>query len=256
MSRKIKKRSGRSRARTRPPRKVVRRGKQQAQAEESSCDRSQLSYPLSSADLDCILQLTGIPEEFRYLARLKLDIDVHLLATRNWDRDDHRREQLRAAAKKIARIIKDLGNAIYEAQDLLPSWFQIEWAPDGYEGDDGDSTIDLFGLMSILDDFGAEFERLASPPTKQVANRPPGTVQSPALSFLIDLLYKCIVEEGHGELTVWKNDNRELKGTLPSVLKILRDRLPDKVPANPSYGTLRRYISRAKRKSVASRPSI
>jgi hypothetical protein len=175
---------------------------------------------------------------------------------RNWERDDRRREQLRAAAEEIARLAKDFRNAIFAAIDLFPLIFQIDWAPDGYEGDDDDCTVDLFGLMSIVDDFRTEFDGLALPPTKHVANRPMGTVQYPALSFLIDQLYESIVEEGHGELTLWENDDRELEGTLPSLLKILHDRLPDKVPANLSYGTLRRYISRAKGKSAASRPSI
>jgi hypothetical protein len=250
MSRNIKKRSGRSRARTRPPRKVARRGKQQALGEVSQCDRSQLSESLSSDDLDFIVQETGIPEELRCFARQGVDIAVHLLESRSWDRDASRREQLRAAAKEIARLTKDLGNAIYEAlvdKDLFPLIFEINWAPDGYEGDEDDCTVDLFGLMSILDDFGTEFERLASPPIKQVPNRPPGTVQNPALSYAIDMLYRAIVKEAHGQLSLWENVDRELKGTLPSVLKLLHDRLPDKVPGNMSYGTLRRCISRAKR---------
>jgi hypothetical protein len=176
-----------------------------------------------------------------------VDIAVHLLEGRSWDRDASRREQLRAAAKEIARLTKDLGKAIYEAIDLFPLIFEIDWAPDGYEGDEDDCTVDLFGLMSILDDFGTEFERLASPPRKQVANRPLGTVQNPALSYAIDGLYKAIVIEGHGELSLWEDDDRELQGTLPSVLKLLHDRLPDKVPGNMSHSTLRRCISRAKR---------
>jgi hypothetical protein len=247
MSSKIKKRSGRSRARTRPPRKVARRGKQQALGEVSHCDRSQLSDSLSSDDLDWIVQETRIPEELRCFARQSVDIAVHLLESRSWDRDASRREQLRAAAKEIARLTKDLGKAIYEAIDLFPFIFQMDWAPDGYEGDEDDCTVDLLGLMSILDDFGTEFERLASPPIKQVANRPPGTVQNPALSYAIDGLYKAIVIEGHGELTLWEDDDRELQGTLPSVLKLLHDRLPDKVPTNLSCTTLRRCISSAKR---------
>ena len=220
MSSKIKKRSGSSRARTRPPRKVARRGKQQALGEVSHCDRSQLSDSLSSDDLDWIVQETRIPEELRCFARQGVDIAVHLLESRSWDRDASRREQLRAAAKEIARLTKDLGKAIREAKDLFPIIFEIDWAADGYEGDEDGCTVDLFGLMSILDDLGTEFERLASPPIKQVANWPPGTVQNPALSYAIDGLYKAIVKEGHGELTLWENDDRELKGTLPSVLKL------------------------------------
>jgi hypothetical protein len=220
----------------------------------SHCDRSQLSESLSSDDLDCIVQATRIPEELRCFARQSVDIAVHLLESRSWDRDASRREQQRAAAKEIARLTKDLGKAIYEAIDLFP-FFEIDWAPDGYEGDEDDCTVDLFGLMSILGDFGEKFERLASPPRKQVANRPPGTVQNPALSYAIDCMYKAIVIEGHGELTLWEDDDRELKGSLPWVLKLLHDRLPDKVPANLSCTTLRRCISRAKRNRWL-RPSI
>src|ERR1700730_999358 len=74
MSSKIKKRSGRARERTRPPRKVARRGKQQALGEVSHCDRSQLSDSLSSDDLDWIVQETRIPEELRCFARQSVDI--------------------------------------------------------------------------------------------------------------------------------------------------------------------------------------
>jgi hypothetical protein len=247
MSSKIKKRSGSSRARTRPPRKVARRGKQQALGEVSHCDRSQLSDSLSSDDLDWIVQETRIPEELRCFARQSVDIAVHLLESRSWDRDASRREQLRAAAKEIARLTKDLRNTIYEAEDLVGKyvWPTVEWAPDDYEGDD--STISLYDFLSILDDVGEGLEWLTSDPVKQVANRPPGTVQNPALSYAIDGLYKAIVIEGHGELSLWEDDDRELQGTLPSVLKLLHDRLPDKVPGNMSHSTLRRCISRAKR---------
>jgi hypothetical protein len=223
----------------------------------SHYDRSQLSDSLSSDDLDCIVQLTGIPEQFRCSARKSVDIAVLALENRNWGRDDRPRE-LRATAKELARLAQDLENVLKKARDLILKYarLEVEWSPDDYEGDDGDINIDLFDFISILGDFGEKFERLASRPRKQVANRPTGTVQNPALSFLIGRLYESIVEEGHGKLTLWENDDRELKGTLPSVLKILHDRLPDKVPANLSYTTLRRCISSAKRKWGASRPSI
>ena len=255
MSSKIKKRSGRSQARTRPLRKVARPGKQQPQGEESHCDRSHFSNSLSSDDLDCIVQLTRIPEQFRCSARKRVDIAVLALENRTWGRVDRPRE-LRATAKELARLAQNLENVIKEARDLILKYarLEVEWAPDDYEGDDG--NIDLFDFISILGDFGEKFERLASRPRKKVANRPTGTIQNPALSFLIDRLYECIVEEGQGELTLWENIDRELKGTLPMVLKILHDRLPDKVPANLSYTTLRRCISSAKRKWGASRPSI
>jgi hypothetical protein len=256
MSSKIKKECVHSPARTRPPRKAARSGKQQVQGKESHSDTSQLSRSLSSDDLDCIVQATGIPEGLRSGVRQSVALAVRIVERRNWDRSARRWEQTRAAAKQIARLTKDLRNTIYEAKDLVGKyvWGTVEWTPDDYEGDD--STISLYDFLSILDDVGEGFERLTSDLVKQVANRPPGTVKNPALSFLIDRLYKCIVEKGQGELTLWENVDRELRGTLPMVLKILHDRLPDKVPANLSCTTLRRRISSAKRKSAASRPSI
>jgi hypothetical protein len=254
MSSKIKKECVHSPARTRPPRKVPRSGKQQVQGKESHSDTSQVSRSLSSDDLDCIVQVTGIPEGLCSRVRRSVDRAVRSVERRNWDRAD--RQQRRAAAKEIARLTRDLRDKIYEAKDLVGEyvWLTVEWAPDDYEGDD--STISLYDFLLILNDVGEGYERLTSIPVKQVANRPPGTVQNPALRFLIDRLYECIVEEGQGELTLWENVDRELKGTLPMVLKILHDRLPDKVPANLSYTTLRRCISSAKRKWGASRPSI
>jgi hypothetical protein len=137
-----------------------------------------------------------------------------MLELRIWDRDAPRREQLRAATKEIARLTKDLRKAIHEAIELFPLIFEIDWAPDGYEGDEDDCTVDLFGLMSILDDFGTEFERLASPPTKKVANRPPGTVQNPALSYAIDCLYQAIVKKTWRIDSVGKRRSRA-KGYAP-----------------------------------------
>ena len=257
MSSKIKKECVHSPARTRPPRKAARSGKQQVQGKESHSDTWQFSRSLSSDDLDCIVQVTGIPEGLRSRVRRRVDRAVLSVERRNWDRADRRWRQRRAAAKEIARLTKDLRNTIYEAEDLVGKdfWLTVECAPDDYEGYDS-TDISLYDFLSILDDVGEGYERLASRPRKQVANRPPGTVQNPALSFLIDRLYECIVEEGQGQLTLWENVDRELQGTLPSVLKILHDRLPDKVPANLSYTTLRRCISRAKRKWGATRPSI
>jgi hypothetical protein len=159
---------------------------------------------------------------------------------REWRRDDGRPKLEKASFEQLACLSRELNEAIRKHLDQFGA-LHFEWSRDG---DTEEEQLDTYDLMYLLSDFDDYCEPMA-PPSRKKAHRPSGTVQSPELHFLIGELYKSIVVTGNGELTLWQDTAGALKGTLPTVLTMLHDLLPDKVPANPSYTTLRRYLSKA-----------
>jgi hypothetical protein len=186
-----------------------------------------------------IVQVTGVPQALQSLARSSVYCAIHLVEGREWRRDDGRRKLEKAASyEQLACLSRELDEAIMKHLDQFGA---LSWSRDG---DTEEEQLDPYDLMDLLSDFADDCE-LAPPSRKKAPHRPSGTVQSPELHFLIGELYKSIVVTGNGELTLWQDTAGDLKGTLPTVLTMLHDLLPDKVPANPSYTTLRRYLSEA-----------
>ena len=208
-----------------------------------------LTESLSNEDLECIMEVTRVPEEFKSYARMYVDMAVYLLEFREWRRDSGRARLVTNCRERLAHLSQELSDAISEAVDQLGKdsiLLNFSWSRE-----DDEEDFDPYDLMLLLATFAEQCEPLPMP--KGAANRPRGTVQSPELRFLIGELFESIVEKCHGELTLWQAADGELKGSLPTVLKILHDRLPAKVPANPSYATLRRYMLR--RQTSNFRPS-
>ena len=86
---------------------------------------------------------------------------------------------------------------------------------------------------------------------KKVPNRPLQSYKNRALNLLIHALYRVIVVEAQGSLTLWQ-DAGDLKGTLPVVLDVLRPYIPGVLPVRIPFSTLHRSLVRSK-KAYSSR---
>jgi hypothetical protein len=86
---------------------------------------------------------------------------------------------------------------------------------------------------------------------KKAPHRPRQSYKNRAFNFLIAVLYRVIVVEAQGSLTLWQ-DAGDLKGTLPLVLEVLRPYIPGVLPVKIPFSTLHRSLVRAK-KAFSSR---
>jgi hypothetical protein len=87
-------------------------------------------------------------------------------------------------------------------------------------------------------------------------HRPAGSIQNPVLRSLVLDLYQ-IVEAAGGKLTLRQDDDGETRGTLASVLEVLRPFLPDVIPVRLPYKQLRdlRKLARERHWSNKSPPT-
>jgi hypothetical protein len=81
---------------------------------------------------------------------------------------------------------------------------------------------------------------------KKAPHRPRKSFKNRALNFLVAALYRVIVVEAQGSLTLWQ-DAGDLKGTLPVVLDVLRPYIPGVLPVRIPFSTLHRSLVRAKK---------
>jgi hypothetical protein len=133
------------------------------------------------------------------------------------------RKELRAALTRITDLTKRLLKSLDELDDELFETSRVD-------------RVSIVGLLAALLDVPLRYVP-ASESMKQ-PHRPLGSTQNPALRMLILDLYSSIVEGAQGKLTLSKVA-AEIKGTLPAVLKILRPFLPEVIPVNLPYETLR-----------------
>lgn len=93
---------------------------------------------------------------------------------------------------------------------------------------------------------------LSPKPKKAVTHRPPGSIKNPVLRRLVLDLYR-ILEEAGGELTLRKDADGEIRGTLPAVLEILRPLLPNVIPVQLPYETLRDLRKQARERNWSNK---
>ena len=135
-----------------------------------------------------------------------------------------RRKEMRGPFKRIAHLKAELVKALDELDD------EIFYAS-------GFDRVSIVGALTVLLD--VPIRHLAtSRPKNRASNRPRGSRANPVLRRLILNLYIAIVEGAQGKLTLYGGKG-EAKGTLPTVLEILRPYLPEVVPAKLPYEFVR-----------------
>jgi hypothetical protein len=204
---------------------------------------------VSDQELERILAVTQVPDLHQSAARERIQAAAVISDGRfsGRRRKRYRRPQ-RALFKRIAELSDDLHDGLLQAHDILgPNniYFYMFATSDPnlslYDSeDDNDDEFTYYDLMDRLENLAEYCRSSLTEPPKKVAHRPTGSVQYPALSFLVCELHGAIVKTGHGKLTLSGNGD-EATGSLVDTLKILRRPLPEIVPRKlPSYPTLHR----------------
>jgi hypothetical protein len=165
---------------------------------------------------------------------LTIEAAWHLDHLQKLHYDNLTRKQLKQI-KLIAYIVKELENAI-EALEGSPR----EHLRSAYPS----NKLPLEEIHNLGD-----AARLASENREQrPAQRPPRSFKHRGLHFLIEALYRLIVVEAQGELTLWENrTSGGLGGTIPEVLELLQPYIAGLLPRKLNFSTLQRALSRAKK---------
>jgi hypothetical protein len=198
---------------------------------------------LTAEDFQRILKITKVSDNFEFV-RLGIDIQVHLMANFTRKTINPRRSKLvDATYDHLAKLSAELWHAIDNAVTKLGNDITLDFEATSLGERDEDLAVGDF--ISTVGEFGDHCKEMSKLRTKdRPASRPRGSFQHPHLRTFVHHFYNDVVVYGGGELTVWE-DNGVLKGTLPLVLDVLRERIPGTVPRNLSYATLRRWISDA-----------
>jgi hypothetical protein len=108
------------------------------------------------------------------------------------------------------------------------------------------------GDMSIVEYCEALIRELSRAASVRVffdrpRHRPRNRVKYFALNYLIGGLYRVIVSEANGRLTLGQDSAKgRLNGTLPDVLELLQPYIPRIVPTNLNFSMLQRPLSKAR----------
>jgi hypothetical protein len=141
--------------------------------------------------------------------------------------------------KRVAEITGELERTIKLLDE--PTRFRLR---NVYKG----LALPLPEIRSLFD----AAQTAAIPIEKKESNRPSRSFKHRSLDLLIHGLYRLIVVDARGELTLWEDRvSGLLKGTLPAVLELLRPNLHNILPEKIPFSTLHRALARA-RKAYAS----
>jgi hypothetical protein len=148
------------------------------------------------------------------------------------------RKEMRTPFRRISKLRSQLLKELDELDDEV---FQAS----------GVERVSIVGLITALLDVPLRY-LATSQPKNRVSNRPRGSMKNPILRRLILNLYISIVERARGKLTLFVG-SRKAKGTLPAVLEVLRPYLPNVIPVELPYETLR-DIRKSALEAQRSRP--
>jgi hypothetical protein len=213
--------------------------------------------PARRKAIDDILRLVRVPTDRCSLIGSGIDKAVewamaqhHIHRVRNLKpglkSGPDRRKRLRRIARLIVEHAKEARNEMLDAYvDACASFADHEIRSVGFKNSTWVQSIEIEGKsdldfeLGILREAEAAAQFLGPRPKKTESHRPLGSIKNPALRSLILDLHRVIVEEGHMKLTLRKDADGEIGGTMPAVLDILRPFLSDIIPVRLPYKTLR-----------------
>jgi hypothetical protein len=111
------------------------------------------------------------------------------------------RKDIRVRLRNIAKLSRDLLEALDEIDDEVFRVCHVD-------------RVSVVGLLATLLDVPLR-HFAKSQPKKKVAHRPRGSIQNPILRMLILDLYRSVVEQGRGKLTLRKLAARAQQPSLP-----------------------------------------
>ena len=150
--------------------------------------------------------------------------------------------KLKITRKRVGRLAKELHTAIEEFSQYFRYPSQTVKIPAG------NRKYRKMTLAQVLDLLATISEYCNQPPldkcVKRAPHRPRGSKKGP--TCLVNLV-ELIERDCEGNLTLWLDPiSRQAKGSLVTVLKILREQAPELVPSIFSYSTLRRHLANAR----------
>jgi len=208
---------------------------------------------LSSGQAEAIFQRSGASEADRKL--LLANVECALLAARDVHRRHLRRRPWQAGISPLLRSrlvrVTKLSNELNLAVQLLvghpeelSEWFWSHALNSDNDRDDDFLVSDLQSRLEALEHFS---KKLAAPRQKNTANRPRGSVDNPALRWLVLALYERM-SVFDVKLTLWHDRASDCwKGTLLHILEVLHEVVPEIVPRRLPFRTIQRLVSQAKR---------
>ena len=197
-----------------------------------------------------ILRLAAVPKEHHLrVARFIQNVrDITWLKQR---RPGSANKALRCAASISDELCEAIEQFEKQLEDFTLDWFW--YGACALDVNKHDPGFSLEELKLRLGAFAKSCRRLATPrpENKKPANRPSGSFSYPELRWLINSLHDHIVKRSSGKLTLWRDASGDLKGSLPSILRILRRSSPEIVPDPlPTYLTLRRMLHAAAHRNL------
>lgn len=137
--------------------------------------------------------------------------------------------------KRVAEISQELERSINTLDE--PARFRLK---NGYKR----AALPLGEIRDLVE----AAQSTPIPIEKKASNRPVHSFKSRSLELLIHGLYRLIVVDAQGELTLWEDRGAgRLKGSLPAVLELLRPQLNGILPGSIPFSTLHRALARAKK---------
>lgn len=193
--------------------------------------------------IDEILRLAHVPPHRRLVVSIGIQQTV-VGALRH-----HKISQLRLHGRNVRKPLRQIANAAHELaevfvhlecepRELLRTVIQARHS----------SAILKFvrprpsGYLPIFIELASLFRDLAKSATAAPFARPLGRLRTDALRYLVYGLHISIVVWG-GKLTLSKRvSDGQLSGTLPAILSVLRDYIPQVIPRKLAYSTLQRRL--------------
>jgi hypothetical protein len=219
-------------------------------------------FRISTSLLSQILSAANTPNQHR--SAILTRVESTIIQWRVNDRvnmEFDRRKKIGAPLIRIARVARQTEKLLNAVQQLEPELrLRLTASLTVEEEDDflkrGENWLPYVGTEVVpyeheLRRFAELARRAAVTPKRTVSHRPRFSSRYVSLINLIGHLYDLIVVEAGGELTLWADAAHDdvLKGTLPTILELLRPILPHTIPdrENLNYSTLSRLFRQAKK---------
>jgi hypothetical protein len=211
--------------------------------------------------LDQILTAANVPNQHRSKIRVSIESTIITwMGNERIDQEIKRVNEIRKRRTPILRIARQAEKLSKSLQQLeLGERFALTASLTVEEEEDfikrGEFWLSYLGTEVVpyereLRRFAELARRAAAKPARTVSHRPRFSSRHVRLINLIGRLYDLIVVEAGGELTLWADAAHDdvLKGTLPTILDLLRPILPHTIPDRQKlhYSTISRLFRQAK----------
>jgi hypothetical protein len=219
-----------------------------------------IEFRIPTSLLAEILTTAKVPKQHRSAIRTRVESAIiERIGSERINSELNLRKKIMKRTSPLLRIARLTEKLLKAIQELKPELrFKLTARLTMEEEEDfikrGEFWLSYLGTEVVpyereLHGFAVLARRAAAKPKRTVSHRPRFSSRHVSLINLIGRLFDLIVVEAGGKLTLWHEvTHDELKGTLPTVLDILRPILPHTIPDRQKlhYSTLNRILRQAK----------